>query len=127
MRASTLVSVVLSFVFLTPACGLLFRCGCKTLWEGAEKLCSINVGPPPPCPWCDSLALGAMGAAFAIAPVVTPWTVRKRRALPSWLPFALIVPGYLLAGLMTFVLTPYPHFLVRGLRATIGLPAGPLG
>ena len=72
MRASTLVSVVLSFVFLTPACGLLFRCGCKTLWEGAEKLCSINVGPPPPCPWCDSMALGAMGAAFAIAPVVAP-------------------------------------------------------
>lgn len=73
------------------------------------------------------MALGAMGSAFAIAPVVAPLAVRKKRVLPSWIPFVLIVPGYLLAGLMTFLLTPYPHFLVRGLRATIGLPAGPFG
>ncbi len=127
MRASTFASVVLSIVFLTPACGLLFRCGCKTLWEGAEKLCSINIGPPPPCPWCDNLAVGALGAAFAVAPVVAPLAARKKRELPPWLPLALIAPGYLFAGLMTFLLTSYPHFLVRGLRATLSLPAGPLG
>ncbi len=127
MRASTLVSVVLSIVFLAPACGVLFRCGCKTLWDGAEKLCSINIGPPPPCPWCDNMALGMMGSALAILPLVLPWAASRKRLLPIWTPFALIVPGYLLAGLMTFLLTSYPHFLVKGLRAMLGLPAGPLG
>lgn len=127
MRASTLVSVVLSIVFLTPACGVLFRCGCRTLWEGAEKLCSINIGPPPPCPWCENLSLGILGSTLAILPLVIPWAVAGKRLLPVWTPFALILPGYLFAGLMTFLLTSYPHFLVKGLRVMFGLPAGPLG
>ncbi len=127
MRASTLVSVVLSIVFLTPACGLLFRCGCKTLWAGAEKMCSINIGPPPPCPWCENLGLGMMGSALAILPVVIPWAAAGQRRLPVWTPFALILPGYLFAGLITFLLTAYPHFLIKGLRGMMGLPAGPLG
>ncbi len=127
MRASTFIAVVLSFVFFTPACGLLFRCGCHTLWGGAAVMCNVNIGPPPPCPWCHSMPLGAMGAALAVGPLVMPWVMSRKRKVPAWIPLALIIPGYFLAGLMTFLLTSYPHFLVRGLRATLGLPAGPLG
>lgn len=125
MRASTFVAVVLSAVFFTPACGVLFLCGCTTLWQGAEKLCSINIGPPPPCPWCDSLALGAMGFAFAVTPLLLPWFMAGKRAIPAWTPLALILPGYFVAALATFLLTSYPHFLVKGLRGMIGLPGGP--
>jgi hypothetical protein len=127
VRASTLGSIVISMVFFTPACGVLFRCGCKTLWGGAAQLCSINIGPPPPCPWCESTALGLLGAVLAVVPLLLPWAVAAKRPMPVWTPIALIVPGYLFAGAITFLLTPYPHFLIRGLREMIGLPAGPLG
>lgn len=125
MRASTFFAVVLSAVFFAPACGVLFLCGCTTLWQGAEKLCSINIGPPPPCPWCDSLALGAMGFGFAVAPLLLPWFLGGKRAIPAWTPLALILPGYFVAALLTFLLTSYPHFLVKGLRGMLGLPGGP--
>lgn len=127
MRVTTALAVALSAVFFTPACGVLFVCGCTTLWQGAEKLCSINIGPPPPCPWCESLALGAMGFAFAVAPLLLPLFMAARRPLPAWTPIALILPGYLVAAVVTFLLTSYPHFLVKGLRGMIGLPGGPLG
>ena len=127
MRASTAVAFVVSLLFLLPACGALFRCGCKTLWGGADVMCNIHHGPAPACPWCSNQALGVMGAAIAVLPVVVPVLVARKRPLPRWTPFALIVPGYLLAGLMTFLLTSYPHFLVLGLRDLLGLPPGPLG
>ena len=127
MRVSTVLAFVTSAVFFTPVCGILFLCGCTTIWEGAEKLCTINIGPPPPCPWCDSLPLGAMGFTFAGAPLLAPWFLSRKRKVPVWMPLALIVPGYLLAGLATFLLTSYPHFLVKGLRATLAVPGGPFG
>ncbi len=127
MRASALVAMVVSIVLLTPACGLLFRCGCKALWSGGAEMCNIHTGPLPACPWCSNQALGAMGAAIAVCPIAASWAVSRKRRVPMWMPFALIVPGYLLAGLITFLLTSYPHFLIRGLRATLSLPGGPLG
>lgn len=127
MRATTFLAVVLSAVFFTPACGVLFVCGCTTLWQGAEKLCSINIGPPPPCPWCENVALGAMGFGLAVVPLLVPWLMAGKRSLPAWTPMALILPGYFVAAVVTFLLTSYPHFLVKGLRATIGLPGGPFG
>jgi hypothetical protein len=117
-----IAALLTAWTIYMPACGFLFQCGCRAFWNGGADHCSINVGPPPACPWCASWTLGAIGLAISTWVIVAAWRHWPDRPGAPWV---AIAPGYFLAGLITFLITPYPHFIVRGLRALLSLPDGP--
>jgi hypothetical protein len=62
-------AIAISSVFFIDVCGLVFRCGCRSLWSGAAAACNIHHAAGPHCPWCaQPLAAGAV-AFFAVAGV----------------------------------------------------------
>jgi hypothetical protein len=65
-------AIAISSVFFIDVCGLVFHCGCRSLWAGASSACNIHKASPeggPHCPWCaHPLAAGAV-AFVAVAGV----------------------------------------------------------
>ncbi|MFQ5637953.1 MAG: hypothetical protein ACE5IR_08140 [bacterium] len=43
-----------SIIFLTPFCGLMYQCGCTTLWSGGAQQCNVYHETGPHCPWCKT-------------------------------------------------------------------------
>jgi len=39
-------------VFFIDFCAAVFRCGCASLWSGAEAHCNIHLAGARHCPWC---------------------------------------------------------------------------
>jgi hypothetical protein len=63
------IVLALGSVFVIDVCGLVFGCGCRSLWAGAAEACNIHNEGPPHCPWCEHpLAAGAV--AFGAMAVV---------------------------------------------------------
>ena len=48
------LSAVVTSVFFIDFCNLVFRCGCKSLWAGADAHCNIHRKDSKHCPWCES-------------------------------------------------------------------------
>jgi hypothetical protein len=46
-------------VFFIDACGLIFDCGCTSLWSGGAALCNTHHTTGPHCPWCAHPVAGA--------------------------------------------------------------------
>jgi len=57
-RAFAVVAVVAG-VFFVDACGLIFDCGCTSLWAGGSALCNVRNATGPHCPWCAHPVAGA--------------------------------------------------------------------
>ena len=55
-----------------PLCALLFDCGCRWFFAGAEAHCNIQVPGPPDCPVCAHMGIGA---AFAAAVLLSWWSL----------------------------------------------------
>jgi hypothetical protein len=54
-------AVLLSSILFIDVCGLVFGCGCRSLWAGAAAACNIQKASGPHCPWCaHPLAAGAV-------------------------------------------------------------------
>lgn len=51
-------------VFFINFCDLVFRCGCRSLWNGADVACNIHHAAGPHCPWC---AIGTAGGVAVFA------------------------------------------------------------
>ncbi len=34
-------------------CHMLFQCGCRSLWNGADRYCNIHTAGVAHCPWCS--------------------------------------------------------------------------
>ncbi len=70
MRAKTFAlaaAIVLSSVLFIDVCGLVFGCGCRSLWAGAALACNIHQAAGPHCPWCAHPAAGGAVAFAAVA------------------------------------------------------------
>ncbi len=80
-KAFLLVALfALSSVFFIDVCGLVFGCGCRSLWAGASEACNIHSEAPPHCPWCaHPIAAGAVAFA-AMAMVQTAIVLGPGRA-----------------------------------------------
>jgi hypothetical protein len=39
-------------LFFINLCGTIFRCGCASLWSGADAHCNIHMAGSHHCPWC---------------------------------------------------------------------------
>lgn len=117
-------------VALLPLCGVLHRCGCRAPWAGGETRCNVHNLEGPHCPWCEHNALGGLGTAGTLGGQGLVFLVVRRRggslsrtalATLGALPIALLASGG-----AAWLLTDYPHFVVDGARARLGIPAGPL-
>jgi hypothetical protein len=93
-------AIALSSVFFVDVCGLVFRCGCRSLWAGASSACNIHHAVGPHCPWCaHPLAAGAV-AFFGVAAVQALVLLRPGRGGVA-LRFALALLSFpLTAGLV---------------------------
>jgi hypothetical protein len=65
-----------SSVFFIDFCAAVFRCGCVSLWRGADVHCNTHITGIHPCPWC---AHGMMAS-------VIPWglIVAAQAAVSFW-------------------------------------------
>jgi hypothetical protein len=74
-----IASAVFTSVFFINFCALVFRCGCRSLWAGADAMCNIHSESAHHCPWC------ANNPGFAYAAMIVPQAVISFRSSTwSW-------------------------------------------
>jgi hypothetical protein len=61
-----LLLAALSGVFVIDLCDMVYACGCRSWWAGAEAACNIHAPEPPHCPWCAAGWWGVVGPLGAI-------------------------------------------------------------
>jgi len=115
---------------LYPFCGLAFRCGCVAMGMGGAAHCNIHASAGAHCPWCEHAWLGMVGLFLTLAAQGLLYRAVFRRsrseATSGFAAAFAFPPAALLAALLTWLPTDYPHFLALGARASLGLPAGPI-
>lgn len=47
------ISFTLTSLFFINFCNLIYRCGCRSLWAGADIACNIHASHGHHCPWCS--------------------------------------------------------------------------
>jgi hypothetical protein len=52
-------------VFFIDFCAAVFRCGCASLWRGADAHCNVHAAFGRHCPWC----------AHGLAASIIPWAL----------------------------------------------------
>jgi hypothetical protein len=45
-------AATIASLFFINLCGTIFRCGCASLWSGADAHCNIQLAGSRHCPWC---------------------------------------------------------------------------
>jgi hypothetical protein len=127
---AALVLCALAAAALYPFCGLVFRCGCTAIWMTAASHCNVHHATGPHCPWCEHPGLGTVGLFLTLVIQALLYvTVLQRSRSAATAGFASVLsfpPAALLAALLTWLPTDYPHFLGQDARRTLGLPDGPL-
>lgn len=100
-------TVVTSILFL-DFCNLMYACGCRSWWAGADAFCNIHRAGARHCPWCSIGLVGSSAVWLTIAGTQA-WLALGSRA------------GWALRSSMTFAAFP----IVGGLIAVaIGLAHG---
>lgn len=59
-------TTVFSAVFLIDFCGLIYQCGCRSLWAGAARHCNVHTAGAPDCPWCSIGMSGSLAILLSI-------------------------------------------------------------
>src|SRR5262245_8739685 len=97
---------------------------------GLAERCNVHLPSGPPCPWCEHPGLGTVGFVLTLGlqAFVYGATWRRSRSEPAAAFAGLLAfpVAALFAAFLTWLPTDYPHFLARGTRASLGLPAGPV-
>jgi hypothetical protein len=85
-------------LFFINLCSWIFKCGCKSLWAGADMACNIHMAHGKHCPFC---AHGWPGQALIMAAIIAPQLLITLRAPWTWavrllaaLAFFPIVEGF---------------------------------
>ncbi|MBI4465458.1 MAG: hypothetical protein HY647_12195 [Acidobacteria bacterium] len=109
-----LLVIAFSLVFLLNLCDLLFRCGCLSWWQGADRYCNIHQAGVSHCPWCSYgwwgfivpfglIAMAQAGVLYAI-----PRLSWRARLVLSLLCFPVVGA---FVGLVFALIADYPSFL----------------
>jgi hypothetical protein len=55
MRTAVLcgIALALNSVLFINLCNLVYQCGCKSLWDGADEHCNIHAKHGRHCPFCS--------------------------------------------------------------------------
>ena len=99
MRRTLIVCTIafaLTAVFFIDFCNLVYRCGCTSLWAGADAKCNIHDhAAKKHCPWCSH---GETGYGVIFASVLWPqWMVAYLARRRPW-------KTHLLATVLSFPL-----------------------
>ena len=62
----SLAAAVAGILFI-DMCGLIFGCGCTSLWAGGAALCNVYHATGPHCPWCAHPGWGGAVAFFSVS------------------------------------------------------------
>ena len=71
------LAATLTSVFFINFCATVFRCGCVSLWSGADTHCNVHIQGVKHCPWCSNglaasmvpyLIMVAVQAAISFSP-----------------------------------------------------------
>ncbi len=84
-----LLALVADGVFFINLCSWIFKCGCVSLWAGADMACNIHMAHARHCPFCShgwegqAVVLIAMIVPQLLVSIGTPWrwAVRALAAL----------------------------------------------
>ena len=95
------ISFAVTSAFFINLCALIFRCGCRSLWAGADASCNVHVAVSRHCPWCSHGVEGytlvmTLLCAPQLAVSVLPcwhWTVRTVVAVALFPAVGVIVAG----------------------------------
>jgi hypothetical protein len=76
MALTFVAAATVTSVFFINFCATIFRCGCASLWSGADAHCNIHMAGSRHCPWC---AQGALASTV-------PWAliVAVQAAISFW-------------------------------------------
>ena len=64
-----LVAFAVTSVLFINFCDLVYACGCRSLWNGADAHCNIHAQHGKHCPWCSH---GKLGYGLIFASIVVP-------------------------------------------------------
>ncbi|HYP09364.1 MAG TPA: hypothetical protein VER03_24275 [Bryobacteraceae bacterium] len=76
--AATVVTSVLFIDF----CNLVYACGCRSLWAGADAMCNIHHAGAKHCPWCS---IGLAGSVSVWLAIVGAQSLCALRAGGGWI------------------------------------------
>jgi hypothetical protein len=98
------LAFVVDCVFFINLCAWIFKCGCVSLWAGADMACNIHLAHGKHCPFCSH---GWVGQALVMIAIAAPQLLITLRPWP-W-------PTRALAALAMFPLVEGAVALVLGL------------
>ena len=106
--ATFVAAAVVTSVFFIDFCAAMFRCGCVSLWRGADVHCNIHSAAAHPCPWCAHGMMASLipwAAIVAAQAAVSFWPrpirpgVRLAAAVAAFpLAGAVVAAGYRIAA-----------------------------
>ena len=64
--APFLISFAVTCAFFIDFCAAMFRCGCRSLWAGADLACNVHAAHSHHCPWCATGYVGETIVMFAM-------------------------------------------------------------
>jgi hypothetical protein len=98
------ISFAADCVFFINLCSWIFKCGCRSLWAGADAACNIHIAHAKHCPFC---AHGWQGQAIVMIAIIIPQLFISLRTPWTW-------PVRLLTTLAMFPLVESLAALVLG-------------
>jgi hypothetical protein len=82
----------ITYVFFIDLCGLIYQCGCRSLWLGAAAQCNIHHAGMKHCPFCTLSNSSYTGLILVVVAAQGVLVWRE-----SWLRAALAFPLLVLA------------------------------
>jgi hypothetical protein len=76
------LSFAVDCLFFINLCAWIFRCGCHSLWAGADMACNIHLAHAKHCPFC---AHGWQGQTLVMIAIVMPQIFISLRSQWTWL------------------------------------------
>ena len=83
-----LIAAAMTCLFLINFCNWIHRCGCRSLWAGADRYCNIHTPGVKHCPWCEA---GPAGFAVIILSILIPQLIISFAPVPWSLMRRLVV------------------------------------
>jgi len=81
--AICVVAFVVTSVLFINFCNLVYGCGCRSLWDGADAHCNIHNKHGKHCPWCSH---GQTGYGVIFSAILFPqWGMAFATRRKSWL------------------------------------------
>ena len=75
-----MIAALVTSVFYINFCDLVYQCGCRSLWNGADAFCNVHSHGSRHCPWCS---IGLAGSTAVWAAIVGVQVFVATRPIPS--------------------------------------------